>query len=138
MNKRGLFRTVNIKNVPPFANIFGGRFVCAIKDLGVEKEATKVRYAPQGHRDIENSFIFHNTTTLRKCSIKIIVSTCAVINFHIFSHDVRQAYFQHNEDLTREIYLKPKERDKKYFDVAHDEVLRLIQPLCGTPDSGDY
>ena len=86
MNKRGLFRTVKIRKAPPFANIGGERFVCTVKNLGTEKEATKTRYVAQGHRDREKSFMSHNKTTLRQISIKIIVSTCAVKkNLYIFA-----------------------------------------------------
>ena len=70
MNKRGVFRTVNIKNVPHFATTVGRRFVCTTKNLGTEKEAKKARYAAQDHYDKENPFMVHNTTTLKNALLR--------------------------------------------------------------------
>lgn len=55
----------------------------------------------------------------------------------MFSHDVKQAYFQSDEDLTRKIYIAPKRKDLEFFKVSADEVLELQNPRYGNGDSGD-
>ena len=98
----------------------------------------KAHYIAQGHKDKQKPFIVHNITTLRQSSIKIIVSTAAVRNFRLFSHDVTQAYLQSDEEMSREIYLRPKVEDRKYFRVTGDVLLQILRALYGVTDAGDY
>lgn len=135
---RGTFCPVNLKDIPKDANIVGGRFVLTIKNKGTDRETAKARYVAQGHRDKEKPFIVHNTTTLRQSSVKIILSTCAVRNFRVFSHDVTQAYLQSDEELGREVYLRPRKHDLSFFGISEGQVLRLVRALYGITDAGDY
>ena len=49
-----------------------------------------------------------------------------------------QAYLQSDEEMSREIYLRPKEEDRKYFRVTEDFLLQKIRALYGVTDAGDY
>ena len=40
--------------------------------------------------------------------------------------------------MARELYLKVRPRDAKYFGLAEDELLRMLKPLYGAPEAGDY
>ena len=93
------------------ANILGGRFVLTLKEYDTHNETPKALYVVQGHKDKDKEFLVHNTTNLHQRSIRIIVSFAAVRGYRIFSHDVRQAYLQSEEQLTREIYVAPKKKD---------------------------
>ena len=136
--ERGTFETVSSDELEKDANILGGRFVCTIKNKGSDKEKAKARYVAQGHRDKEKPYIVHNITTLRQSSVKIVVSTSAVMNFRIFSHDVTQAYLQSDEGLSREIYLRPRKEDLKFFGIHDGQLLQLIRAFYGVTDAGDY
>lgn len=136
--KRGAFKKVRRDSLPADASILKGRFVDAIKHVGTNNAKFKSRYVLQGHNDKEKPFIVHNISTLRQSSTKIILSTSAVLNFRIFSHDVNQAYLQSKERLTRTIYLQPRPADAELFGVGDGEVLLLLLPLYGMCDAGDY
>ncbi len=49
-----------------------------------------------------------------------------------------QAYLQSRDDFTREIYIKRRKEDLKYFKVREDDLLHLVKPLYGICDAGDY
>jgi len=51
---------------------------------------------------------------------------------------VKQAYLRSKDDLTREIYLKPKPEDREYFGIDDGDLLLLKKPLYGVCDAGDY
>lgn len=98
----------------------------------------KSRYVAKGHRDKDKPFNVPNMSTLLQRSTKIIVSTCAARGFRIFAHDVDQCYLQSKDKLARSIYLQPHPRHRKLFELTEDEVLRLLKPLYGVCDAGDY
>ena len=136
--ERGTFETVNSNGLGKDANVLGSRFVCTLKKKGTDGEKPKARYVAQGHRDKEKPYIVHNITTLMQSSVKIVVSTSAVMNFRTFSHDVTQAYLQSDDELSQEIYLRPKREDLKFFGIQDRQLLRLKRALYGVTDAGDY
>ena len=134
----GTFCPVRREEMLESASILGGRFACTMKNVGTESEKRKARYVAQGHKDKEMPFIVHNIKTLRRSPIKIIVSTAAVRNSLFFSHDVTQADFQSDEEMSWEIYLRPKEGDRKYFRVTGDVMPEILRAFYGMMDASDY
>jgi len=55
-----------------------------------------------------------------------------------FSHDVNQAYLQSKDAMARELYVKVRPRDAQYFRLDENELLRMLKPLYGVPEAGDY
>lgn len=51
LSRRGTCEIIRKDTVADDANIFGGRFVLAIKDEGTKKEVGKARFVVQGYRD---------------------------------------------------------------------------------------
>eukprot|EP00171_Calliarthron_tuberculosum_P002099 IDg2099t1 len=83
-------------------------------------------------------FVVHNNPTLRQSSTKLIISTAAINCFRLGLLDVTQAYLQAKDKFTRDIYIRPKPRDVKYFSLKAGELLHLQKPLYGICDAGDY
>lgn len=54
--EKGAFEVVMKENVPKNANILGGRFLLALKNVGMKKEICKPRFVVQGHADHEKSY----------------------------------------------------------------------------------
>ena len=92
LRRRDTWKVVKMSSLPRNANILEGRFVCTVKNLGTMAEEAKARFVAQGHKDREKLFIVHDISTLRQTSTKLIISTAAVPNFRVFSHDVKQVY----------------------------------------------
>lgn len=101
LQRRETWRIIRKRDLPPQANILGGRFVLTLKNLGTNEETAKARYVAQGNRDKEKPHMVHNITTLRQSSTRLIISVAAVKGFRIFAHDVKQAYLQSEEKLQR-------------------------------------
>ena len=120
--------------IPDNANVLNGRFVLTIKDSGTKSEVWKARYVVQGHKDkMKRSFV-HDTSNARQFSIKLLVGIAALFGFRLFSTDVTQAYLQSSEELSRDVYVKPSPE----FNLDSNQLLKLLQPLYGLADSGDY
>jgi Reverse transcriptase (RNA-dependent DNA polymerase) len=120
--------------VPTGANVLNGRFVITIKDVGTDKEIYKARYVGQGHRDKEKTSMVHHNTTARQQSTRLLVGLAAIFGFRIYTHDVQQAYLQSAENLLRDVYLKPP----AVLNLGSDTILKLLRPLYGLCDAGDY
>lgn len=138
LSRRGTWKVIKRSELPPKSNVLGGRFVLTLKNFGTKEEKAKARYVAQGHKDREKAFMVHDLSTLHQSSIRLILSVAAIYGFNIFSHDVTQAYLQSKDPFSRELYLDPKPCDRKYFKLGEHEVLKLLRPLYGTCDAGDY
>jgi hypothetical protein len=75
----------------------------------------------------------HGSTTLKKQSVRLLLAIAAIFGFDIIATDVVQAYLQSAQDLQREVFVRPE-----CVDLAPNELLRVVKPLYGLPDSGDY
>ena len=132
--KRETWKVVIREEVPKGSNIINGRFVMAIKDTETNKPYFKARFVAQGHRDKEKSVLVHNSKTVRQSSIRILLALAALFGFRIWSLDVNNAYLQSASQLLRDIYLKPG----KEFELPSGHLLKLLRPLYGLADSGNY
>lgn len=118
--------------------MLGGRFVLALKNAGTENEKPKARFVAQGFADKEKDYLIHNVTSLRQSSVRVILSFGVNMGYRVYTHDVTQAYTQSEDPLSREIYLRPKQKDLEYFGIQENEVLKLVKPTYRTTDGGDY
>ena len=112
----------------------GGRFVLAIKDEGTKKEAWKARFVVQGYRDKLKTSLVHDTATPRQHYTRSVIGLAAIGGFRLFSTDVTQAYLQSAEQVMRDVYIKPTGE----FELNQGKLLKLLKPLYGLADRGDY
>jgi len=135
---RCVWEKVYKDDMPDNANILGARFVLAIKQPNTPTEVAKAHYVAQGCGDRDKPFIVHNLSMLRQSSTKVILSTSAVFGWRLFSHDINQVYLQIKDAMARDLYVKVRPRDAKSFGLHENELLRMLKPLYGVPEPGDY
>lgn len=109
-----------------------------LKNWITPEGCAKVRYVAQDFSDSLKHMLAHDVTALRPTSIRMIRSIAAVLKLQLFLHDVIQAYLQAKDVLTRDVYLQPKPEDLHLFGLRPDELLKIIKPLYGLCDFGDY
>lgn len=138
LSKRQIWTPISEASIPKNANILGGRFILSLKNCDTPDEKAKVRYVAQGFKDHDKPYMVHDVSTLRVSSIRTVLSVAVIKGFRIFSHDVTQAYLQSKTNLTRKVYIRPKQEDRKVLGIKNGEVFRLVRPLYGLCDAGDY
>ena len=131
---RGTFKVILKEDIPPDGNVLPGRFVLAIKSTEDNKVIYKARYVIGGHRDKFKDMMVHTSTTLQPQSIRLLLAMASMFGFDIWTADVRQAYLQAAETLSREIFLK---RPALEFGLRLDQCFQLLKPLYGLCESGD-
>lgn len=138
LQKRGTWERVKESSISHDANIVGGRFIHTLKNFQTPEEMAKVRYVAQGFADFMKHMLAHDVTALRPASIRLILSIASILGLRLFLLDVMQAYLQAKDLLTRVVYLRPKPEDMHLFGLATGYILKLLKPLYGLCDSGDY
>ena len=132
--ERGTFKVILREEVPPNANVLPGRFVLSIKSTEDGQERFKARYVIGGHRDRQKAFMVHTSQTLQPASVRLMLSFACIFGFEVWTSDVRQAYLQSAEPLSRAIYIgKPSTE----FSLDPKQCLQLLTPLYGLCESGD-
>ena len=138
LQKREIWQVIPKMSLPHKANILSSRFVLTLKNFGSADEHAKARYVAQGNRDREKAHMVHNINILRQSSTRIIVAVSAIKGFRLFSLDVRQAYLQSEDKMTRNVFLLPKRADLKYFGLCEEDILEPLKPIYGMKNAGDY
>ena len=130
---RGVFQKVKRKDVPPDANILTTRMALAVKDIGTPGEKYKARVAAHGHKDKDKDDRVHNSPTIRPVSLRVLLTSAAIKRYKIWVADIIQAFIQ-SFDIKREVYIIPP----KEFGLSTNELFKLVKPLYGLCDAGDY
>lgn len=134
LESMGTWKRFDLRNVGKDANVLGSRFALATKNVGSADEKEKARLIVQGHTDREKFNVVHNSTTLHQRSMRIILSIAAMHQFQVWSHDITQAYPQSDSPLLRGVYILPPSE----LNMPEHTALKLVKPLYGLADSGDY
>ena len=98
----------------------------------------KARFVAHGNRDTEKNQLFHDSfhdsSTARQSSIRLLVAPVAIMGFDIWTEDISKAYLKSASKLLREVYFRPNRQLK----IFAPYLLKLLRPLYGLANSDDY
>jgi hypothetical protein len=86
-----------------------------------------------GHRDRLKVELVHISSTVRHSDIRLVLALASILGLKVWTAIVRQAYLQAATPLLRDVYVQT---DSLHLNKG--EILRLLTPLYGLSDSGDY
>jgi Reverse transcriptase (RNA-dependent DNA polymerase) len=113
-------------------NVVPSRFVLGIKHEN-GKEIYKARLCLGGHREFTKGLMVHTTTTLAQSSVRLILAIAAIFGWKVWTQDIRQAYIQSASELKKDVFVKTNA-----LELGPNEFLKLVLPLYGLTESGDY
>jgi Reverse transcriptase (RNA-dependent DNA polymerase) len=116
-------------------NVLPSRFVLAKKRKDDGEEVLKAGFVIGGHRDIWKKALVHTYNATQQTSIRILMALASILGFDVWSADICQAYLQSATPLLRDVYVRP---DPNVIRLGKVELLKLVQPLYGLADAGDY
>jgi Reverse transcriptase (RNA-dependent DNA polymerase) len=129
---RNTFRVVKRSEAEGY-RIYGMRYVDAIKNIGEESEFEKSRLVVQAYSDDAARHILTSAPTCQRVSQRLILALAALHpDMSIYARDISQACTQANTRLVRRVFVKAPPEAM----VAEDEVLEVLLPLYGLPESG--
>lgn len=136
---RGTYVVVKEKDVPPGATILRSRIINSIKTDPEGNEIFKTRLVIQGHLDPEKGMTVNEAPTILRSSTRIILSLASTMGFGLWSRDVKQAFIQSEENLHRELYVKPPKRPDLLGMIHQPEgLLHAVKTLYGLAESPGY
>lgn len=112
--------------------LFGTRFVDIVKHPGTPQAYEKSRLVVQGYNDDADGLLTHSPTVQRSSQRLLLALAPSFPDWTIASRDVKQAYTQSKQPLSRPIFVKPP----KEFGLTSETILKVQCPLYGIPEAG--
>ena len=121
---RGTFKVILREEIPDGANALTARFVLAIKSNADGKIKFKAGYVIDDHPDKLKRYLAHGAQTIQFSCTRLVIALVSGQNFAIWSSDVKLAYLQSSEPLSRCVLIKTPAPE---FELKLSECLKLLK-----------
>ena len=127
-------KSSSVKRCPLTEIVLPGRLVPSINSTEDGREKFKHRFVIGSNPDRCKGLMVLNQQTLQRASTRLMLVFVSIFGFEVWIRDVRQAYLQSTEPLSRAIII-----NRLFLDFLLDleQCLQLLKPLYGLFESGD-
>jgi hypothetical protein len=138
--EKGVFISVNKRNVPTDVRIFSSRFVNEIKHSETEKAFEKFRLVIQIFNDQNKILVLTQSSIIQRISQRLII--CLAVTFSqsmkLYLRDITQIYVQSRSTLNRDFYVQSPPELIKLMGISPECILKLVKPLYEVPETGNH
>jgi hypothetical protein len=127
--EKGIFLSVNKKNVSANIRIFNSRFVDEVKNPGTEKTFEKFRLMMQAFHDQNKILVLTQSSIIQRVSQRLIICLAATLSMNLYLRDINQAYVQSATSLNRDFYVQSSRELNKLMRIFNDCILKVIKSL---------
>lgn len=99
LQRRKCFEIIKYDELDKSANFQSSCFVLTLKSTGTPNKHAKATLVAQGHRDVEKPCIIRDSTTLKQCSLSLILTLASITGYRLWLQDVDQAFIKNAELL---------------------------------------
>jgi hypothetical protein len=134
--KKGVFKLINIADIPQRVRIFNSRFVNQIKDAGTDKAFKKSRLVVQAYNNQGKELVLTQSPTIQRVSQKLILALATTLQdtTSLYLRDISQAYVQSTTRLNRDFFVRPPQELK----LEKGSILKVIKPLYSVPEARNH
>ncbi len=137
--EKGIFISVNKKNVSTDVRIFSSRFVNEIKHSEIEKAFEKFRLVIQTFNDQNKILVLTQFSIIQRVSQRLII--CLVISLFqmkLYLRNITQAYVQSRSNLNRDSYVQSLFELIKLMKISSECILKVIKSLYEVPETDNH
>ncbi|SLM40545.1 hypothetical protein SS1G_12712 [Lasallia pustulata] len=117
--EKGVFKIIDITDVPKGIRIFNSRFINEIKNVGTDKAFEKSRLVIQVYNDYGKELVLTQSPTIQQMSQRLILAIAATLQGQLIGLD---------------FFARPPQE----LGLKNGSILQVVKPLYGVPEAGNH
>lgn len=110
--RRGASEILLEDDLPKEPSRLERRLVLPIKNAGTNDKVRKALFVVQGRTDAGKHLMVCALRNIGQRTVRLLVTVAAIFGNRLWRLDVSQAYLKSTDHITRDIYIRPKDRLK--------------------------
>ncbi len=136
--EKGVFISVNKRDVSTDVRIFSSRFVNEIKQSEIEKAFEKFRLVIQTFNDRNKILVLIQSSIIQRVSQRLIICLAATLSMKLYLRNIIQAYVQSRSNLNRDFYVQSLFELIKLMSISRECILKVIKSLYKVSETDNH
>jgi hypothetical protein len=137
--EKGVFISINKKDVSADVRIFSFRFVNEIKHSSIEKAFEKFRLVIQAFNDQNKILVLTQSSIIQRISQRLIICLATSLSqMKLYLRDIIQAYVSSQFNLNRDFYVQSSPKLIKLMRIFNDCILKVIKFLYDVSEADNH
>jgi hypothetical protein len=136
--EKGIFLSINKKNVSANVRIFNSRFVDEVKNSGTEKTFEKFRLVMQTFNDQNKILVLIQSSIIQRVSQRLIICLAATLSMKLYLRNITQIYVQFRFNLNRDFYVQSFSELIKLMSISSECILKVIKSLYEVSEADNH